>query len=136
MNPPKPPGVEGVVGVNGAKKRTEDQHENLEHRLLAILYLKPELSALAQELLGAYSIAQSPSEDLLNILAVFADREFQDQSLEALRRELEQTCARLRDLQVAKHGASLEQQMRDAELVGDSAKISELLAQFTHMTKR
>jgi DNA primase len=104
--------------------------QNLTHRLLAILYLKPELETLAQERLGEYYDAQSPSEDLLNILAVLADREFQDQSLDALRRELEWTCTRLHDLNVTEQRTALEQQMRDAELTGDTAKIHELLTQF------
>ena len=111
-------------------KKTMD--EELDLRLWAVLYLKPELSTLAQQRLGEYYAAQSPSEELLNLLAVVADREFQDQSIETLGRELESICERMLRLKQAERGASLEQQMRDAELAGDTARIQELIAQFTH----
>lgn len=122
-------------GAEGAKKEQNTLQELIQ-RMQAILYLKPELEALARDILGEYYDAQSPSEDLLNLLAVFADREFQDQSLDALRRELEQTCARLHDLRDTDRRSSLEQQMRDAELAGDVAKITELLAQFNNLAHR
>ncbi len=103
---------------------------DLETRMLAILYLKPEFHPLAQERVSWYHLPESPSEDLLNTLAIFADREFQDQSADALRRELETTCTLLRDKWITGERTRLEQEMRDAELAGDTAKISDLLAQF------
>lgn len=118
---------------NAVGDRADDQIDTLEFRIKAILYLKPELSALAQEIMGEYHWAQSPSEELFNILALFADREFQDQSLEALRRELETACTRLRDLRVTDMRSSLEQQMREAEIAGDDAKIRDLIAQFNRL---
>lgn len=121
--------------TKGDNKSLNTEQE-LERRLLAILYLKPDLEQLAQDTMGEYYSAQSPSDDLLNILAIFADREFQDQSLDTLRRELEFTAARLRDARMAAHRSLLEQQMREAEIAGDDAKIRELLVQFTRVTRR
>lgn len=131
------PTLDSRLHGNDNPKTTHDARrttpDDLQFRLLAILYLKPELEALAREMIGEYYSAQSPSEELLNILAVFADREFQDQSLDALRRELEQTCQRLRDILVTDQRSTLEQQMREAEIAGDDAKIRDLLAQFTRL---
>lgn len=103
-------------------------------RIHAILTLKPELQALAESLLGEYYLAISSDVEHLNYLAVLADREFQDQSLDALRRELENDCATLRGDFLTVKRAQLEQEMRDAERTGDTARIAELIAQFNSLT--
>jgi DNA primase len=125
--------LEGVPEAKTQQKQAKTQEEDLDERLLALLYLKPELEALAQELLQEYYLPRSPDEDLLNFLAVYADREFQDQSLDALRRELEVVCTQYRKLRISKTRADLEREMRDAERIGDSAKIQELLTQFNQL---
>ena len=122
-----------IGGAEGVKKKPDDQEENLDQRLLAILYVRPELEGLAQERMGEYYQSRSPSNDLLNLLAIFADREFPDQTLETLRRELVFTALRLREVRVAARRKILEQQMREAEIAGDDAKIRDLLAQFTRL---
>lgn len=118
--------------TSDARRATSD----LEIRLQALFYLKPDFHPLAQERLAGYPLPESPSEDLLNVLAIIADREFQDQSLDALRRELDVTCALLHDKWLVEERKRLEQEMRDAELAGDTSKINELLAQFTTLTGR
>ena len=119
----------GVRHAEGREKPAKTREADFEERILAIVMLKPELEPLARSLLQEYDLPQTNS-DLLNYLAVFADREFQDQSLDALRVELEAACKTLRGLSLAKRRADLEQQMRDAERVGDTAKIAELISQF------
>lgn len=114
-----------------SQKSREDQ---LQERLLAIFELKPELRPLAQERLGRYPLADPAREDLSQYLAILADREFEDQSLETLSADLEKTCADLRELMLKKERETLEQEMRDAERVGDHAKIASLLTQFNHLT--
>lgn len=117
-----------------AEKPKKTRVQELEERLCAILYLKPQHRPLAESLLPSYDLPAQFSPDLLNYLAVLADREFQDQSDDALRAELERTCGLLRDLVVAERRTRLEQEMRDAERAGDTARISELLAQFQSLT--
>ncbi len=115
---------------------TKDRTQEMLERVWAILYLKPELAPLAEGLFSAYAPVQSPPDDLLNYIAVLADREFQDQSLDALRRELEQALHLLRAHLDAKEMAQLEQDMRDAERVGDEPRIQELAARFAELSDR
>lgn len=112
--------------VNAAKSREQE----LQERAWASLFLKPELESLAKDILQEYYLPIPSQDDLLNFLAVLADREFQDQSLETLRRELEQASRSLREIHVTNRRSQLEQQMREAERAGDQNRISELLAQF------
>lgn len=70
---------------------------------------------------------------LVDFLAILADREFQDQSTDALRQELAITEARLRELNLARRRHELEQQMREAERLGDTERINVLLTQFNQL---
>ena len=124
---------EGTAPKPSQNEAGVEMVKQLEQRLLAILYLKPEFHPLARELLSGYHLPESPSDELLNVLAVLADREFQDQSADALRRELGTTCALIRDKWITGERTRLEQEMRDAELAGDTAKISDLHAQFSKL---
>ncbi|MFA5185460.1 MAG: DNA primase [Patescibacteria group bacterium] len=108
--------------------KTRDQE--LQERSWAVLFVKPELEPLAKDILQEYYLPIPSQDDLLNFLAVLADREFQDQSLETLRRELELAGRALREIHVTGRRSQLEQQMREAERAGDQDRISELLAQF------
>jgi DNA primase len=69
----------------------------------------------------------------VDFLAILADREFQDQSVDALRQELAITEVRLRELTVTHRRHQLEQQMREAERLGDTERINVLLAQFNQL---
>ncbi|MBI5654657.1 DNA primase [Candidatus Uhrbacteria bacterium] len=109
-----------------AKTRLDETRE----RYWAILFLKPELEALAKSILDEYYQPVPSQDDLLNYIAVLADREFQDQSLETLRRELEQASRSLRDMRNTERRSQLEHQMREAERTGDQNRINDLLAQF------
>lgn len=107
--------------------------EQLRERILAILALRPELEPLAQEQLGTYTLAQTKDPDFLNYLTILADREFEDQSLDTLEKELQIAISALRVDDVSHVRQRLEQEMRDAERIGDHAKISELLEQFNRL---
>lgn len=104
--------------------------EQLFERVLAILAVRPELMPLAQEGLPGYDLAQNQDSAFTNYLTILADREFEDQSMDALTRELSIAVAALRGDDLAQKRQRLEQEMRDAERIGDHAKIAELMAQF------
>lgn len=108
--------------------------QELEERIQAILYLKPTLRDLAISLLNGYALPDISSVELLNYLAIFADREFQDQSVDTLTKELDQTCRLFADAKRGDRRATLEQEMREAERSGDTAKIDQLLQQFNSLT--
>ncbi|MFA5935303.1 MAG: DNA primase [Patescibacteria group bacterium] len=111
----------------------ESRQIQLQDRLLAIIQLKPELRALAQERLARYPLAEPEREDLSNYLAILADREFEDQSLDTLTKDLEKTATDLHELLLKQECERLEQEMRDAERLGDTARINALAAQFTQL---
>jgi len=102
-------------------------------RVWSILILKPELEDLAKDSLKEYYQPVPSDVGLLNYLAILADREFQDQSTDALHRELETACRGLREVRTTELRADLEQQMREAERAGDDSRIAELLAQFNNL---
>ncbi|MFZ2804340.1 MAG: DNA primase [Patescibacteria group bacterium] len=116
-------------GVPLPEKPAKSRKDEIVERVLAIVALKPELEPLVRKALPEYDLPDT-TDELLNYLAVLADREFQDQSLAALTTELEQACRMLGELRLTHSRTDLEQQMREAERVGDTAKINELLAQF------
>ncbi len=113
-----------------AKKQRIDE---LQERIWSIQVLKPETEALAKENLKEYHQPVPSDAGLLNYLAILADREFQDQSPDALRQELETACRGLRELRTTGRRADLEQQMREAERAGDERRIAELLAEFNNL---
>jgi len=111
-------------------RTTEDE---IMDRIHAAIRLKPELEPLAESLLGEYYRPISPDVEHLNFLAVLADREYQDQSIDVLRRELDTDCELLKGRLTADKRNHLEQEMRDAERTGDTARIADLVAQFDHL---
>lgn len=127
-NPPKMVKDEAVEG-----KPVKTKREQLEERVLAILQLKPELQPLAESKLKGYTLGQSVSAELSNYLAIFADREFEDQSLSHLEEELTIAATSLYEEQTADKRNKLEQEMREAERAGDQSRISELLASFNEL---
>jgi DNA primase len=116
-----------------AVPEAQTREQQLTEHLLAILQLKPELEPLALERLGGYPLAKPAREDLSNYLAIFADREFEDQSLDTLKQSLVKITADLRELSLKQTRERLEQEMRDAERIGDTAKIESLFAQFNQL---
>ncbi len=111
-------------------KTREDQ---LLERLLALLQLRPEMKSLATNILREYSLPQGTADDLSSYLAMFADREFEDRTSVALEQELIKTATRLREEFRAKERQRLEQDMREAERVGDHERIQTLLGQFNEL---
>jgi len=131
---PSPRPTQGAETAPLPDKPTTSRDDQLMERLLTIIELKPELRPLAQERLGRYPLAEPAREDLSNYLAILADREFEDQSLDVLSKDLEKTAADLHELLLKKERETLEQEMRDAERIGDTAKISVLLTQFNQLS--
>lgn len=131
---PRTPAAPAAVQAGDQYVPPKTRERDIEERILAACQLKPELRALADSLLLDYHLPTTPDIELSNFLAILADREFQDQSLNALRQEVERDCATLRGSQLSTTRTRLEQEMRDAERTGDSARISELLSQFSKLT--
>jgi DNA primase len=79
--------------------------------------------------------ASSDPEHKINLdfLTILADREFQDMPLEDVRKAIESAENRLREQTVTRRRQNLEQQMRQAERLGDSERIRALLAQFNNL---
>ncbi|HVM90353.1 MAG TPA: DNA primase [Verrucomicrobiae bacterium] len=67
---------------------------------------------------------------IFDALAFTAEREFQGWTLDQLKRELNTGLAKLRHEQVARKRQDLEQQMREAERLGDQERIAELTRLF------
>ncbi len=72
-------------------------------------------------------------KQLVDYLAMLADREFQDQTPAGLEKELTGTEKRLEEYGMVKSLSEIEQQMREAERLGDTERIKALLAQFNHL---
>lgn len=70
---------------------------------------------------------------LFESLAFLAEREYQDMGSDALSAELKTSAAKLRSLYKARERKRLEQDMRDAERVGDQTKIADLAARFASL---
>ncbi|MFH1078214.1 MAG: CHC2 zinc finger domain-containing protein [Patescibacteria group bacterium] len=121
---PEPPAAEGE------KHAVKSREEMLRERVLAILELKPDLEPLAESILPMYPLRQEGSLDISTYLAILADREFEDQSPSTLQLELTIAATALHDEFLTRMGRGLEQEMRDAELAGDTARINELLARY------
>lgn len=107
--------------------------EKIVQRILAIVYLKPELKPLAEITFVKYNLALDISSELSNFLAIYADSEFEDQSLPVLEKELELTLRRLDGEYQQRKRKILEQEMRQAERAGDQARIKDLLEQFNNL---
>lgn len=118
---------------NPAHPPKKTRADELRERVWSILTTKPELEPLAKDSLKEYYQPVPSDVGLLNYLAILADREFQDQSPDALRQELEMACRGLRELRTTGRRADLEQQMREAERTGDESRIAELIAQFNQL---
>lgn len=71
---------------------------------------------------------------LVDYLAIRADRDFQDQTLGSLKRELHNGIALLRDHMKAAERRQLEDDMRQAELAGDQDRIQQLTRRFPELT--
>ncbi len=109
--------------------QNQREHELLE-RIWAIVYIKPELLPIAEPICEEYHLSVRPKDELLNYIAVLADREFQNQSVPELQKELMAVLETLRVYMSAQEMAILEQEMRDAERVHDESRISEISSRF------
>lgn len=118
------------------------QERDFAHPEFSALYghLKQEYAA-ANPLLAAQSNASPqllrPPDSLIpdlrrvyDLLAFMAERDFQDQTIEALVHELKMGVDLLRRGRTQNERKRLEQEMRQAEREGDQARIASLLAQF------
>ncbi len=121
--------------TSAAKKTHRPREDDLLDRIHAILRIQPDLSSLADSILGEYYRSIPQNVEHLDYLAILADREFQDQSSKALRLELKSDCTALQNIMVSMRRANLEAEMRDAERTGNAAQIEKLLAQFDELTR-
>lgn len=117
------------ASVEEGQKSKKNRLQELEERVEAIFLLKPELRVVAEEYLKGYPMRQ-PAGQEDSYLAMLADREFQDQSIENLQRELVHICSLLRALWIAEQRRQVEEEMRAAECAGDVSRIQLLLSRF------
>ncbi|MDD2785712.1 MAG: DNA primase [Patescibacteria group bacterium] len=80
-----------------------------------------------------YSLDNEETKRLVDYLVIFADREFTDQTADALKSELTATEIRLHELSLNGRRQQLEQEMRTAERLGDTERINALLEQFKQL---
>ena len=85
------------------------------------------MKSCAEEILGRHTFKTEQSPEKLDLLAVIADREFEDQSDKTLERELRETAAEILRLKRAEEGLLIEREMREAERQKDDAKIAALI---------
>ncbi|MCI0479323.1 CHC2 zinc finger domain-containing protein [Candidatus Uhrbacteria bacterium] len=109
-------------------KKTRE--EMLRERVLAILEIRPELRSLAESILTMYPLRLEEGQDVSRYLAILADREFEDQGPSRMREEMMTSAKALRDEFLARERRRLEEEMREAELAGDTARIGELLTRY------
>lgn len=134
------------------RKELPNREREIEKRLLSLLLLDkglarfadelgladgdfadPELAALYARVRQEYPVDKLSSEPLINMLALQAEQEWSGTSLVARKQEFIRCLELMRQerrLTTRKH---LEQQMREAERVGDADKIAELLEQFEQL---
>ncbi|MFA6504324.1 MAG: hypothetical protein WCT54_05380 [Patescibacteria group bacterium] len=80
-----------------------------------------------------YSSNNEETKRLVDYLVIFADREFTDQTADALKSELTTTEVRLHELSLNGRRQQLEQEMRTAERLGNTERINALLEQFKQL---
>ena len=113
------------------KKDEKTRYVDLADRIASILYLNPSLEELAKQRCFTYPLPVPRDTEHLNYLAVFADREFPDQSPTVLQKELEESCVQYVELIRSGDLQHLEQEMREAEASGDQNRIADLLHRFS-----
>lgn len=124
-----------------------------ELRVLPSDFGEPDLAALYEKVKQGYSQGEynraagtasgqpirppaglAPDETMLfDALAFLAEREFQDRALDDITRELTHAVDTLRRQRKTRERTRLEQEMREAERVGDQSRIADLLKQFEAM---
>jgi DNA primase len=116
-------------------------------------FVDPNLSSLYAALVSAYGagevapdpiaagqairppVSLGPDEATsFDALAFTAEREFQGWTLDQLKRELNTGLAKLRHEHMARKRQALEQEMREAERLGDQARVLELSRKFQSLT--
>jgi len=112
------------------------RRQEILNRIEAALRLHASLLPLAQSLVPDYTIDEQPTEERLNYLALLADKEFSDQSIDAIRKELEADCNTLQALILTEKRTGLEQQMREAEAAGDTERIKRVVDSFAQLNER
>lgn len=105
------------------------RQQQLEERLIAIVQCCPDTRPLVEKALGRYTPALDVPSERLAYFSMLADREFSDQSLSALQPEMINTARTYFEDRILLERQRLEQEMREAERIGDSARIDDLLHQ-------
>jgi len=86
--------------------------------------------ALANQTIRPPATLTPDEAKIYDALAFLAEREFQGQTLDELKRELKTAAGALRLQRKKRERLQLEQQMREAERLGDQERILELLKRF------
>ncbi|OGL73092.1 DNA primase [Candidatus Uhrbacteria bacterium RIFCSPHIGHO2_12_FULL_60_25] len=128
--------------------RFPDRVRDLSEQVLAILLKRPELrstvemdltgmlpadlSTLYTDLESAYTLAEQ--KDLVDILVIRGDRDYQDQTPATLERELKNAISLLHEHVKTSARRQIEEDMRQAELMGDRDRILQLTQRFKELT--
>ena len=120
--------VEKVLPSDFADAKIASLYENLV-RLYGAGEVAPDPIAAGQAIRPPISLG-SDEAMTFDALAFEAEREYQGWTLEQLKRELNTGIAKLRRDKTGRERQSLEQQMREAERLGDQAKVIELSRRF------
>jgi DNA primase len=149
----KPSAIESRVFATIISRFDLLKQANEVEKVIAEDFSDPKLRTLYANLVSAYSagevapdpvaagMAIRPPASLVpdeattfDALAFEAEREFQGWTLDQLKRELNTGLAKLRRDKTARERQSLEQQMREAERLGDQDRITELSRRFQSLT--
>lgn len=164
VRPNNSPSVLRSLSGGGSPLASIPRSRDLAERLLGITLRYPELhkklpthiephlgedlSTLYRLIQGGYDPKQSPEidlaehsslqtqhKDLVSYLMIRVDRDYTDQSLNSLEKELITNLANFLKIKQDELRKQLEEEMRAAELAGDEQKILELVRQFSSFQK-
>jgi len=113
---------------------TKTRDSELHDRVWSILYLKPNLENLAEEILKEYYQPIPEDSRKVDYLASLADKEFEIQDQQSLETELRGACEAIMKDRAAEKRNLLKIRMKKAELAGDQEKIASLIEEFNKLT--
>jgi DNA primase len=118
-------------------KPEEWEHETIRSLYKALFFgYDPNIQSMSQPHITGVDINRPPATleadqtNLLNILAFLAERDFKAWSLDQGKKEIQTRVSVMRDVRRQTERRRLENEMRQAERTGDTAKITEIMQQF------
>ncbi|MCR4278638.1 MAG: DNA primase [bacterium] len=112
------------------QSKEKSRLESLREQLMAYLLIKPELRELAESTISEYTPASEEIEERASFLAILADHEIEDRSEKTMQWEFERIVSQIRTCLDKERRQDIEQQMKDAERIGDTERIRTLSAEF------